>query len=155
MPDTTIIEGLDGLKALVGKPLGASEWKQLAYEDILRFAEATGDFQWIHVDRERCAKESPFKVPIAHGYYSVSRIAGLFFEVVDIRGFGLVLNYGLNKVRFPAPLKAGARYRLTLELAELKDIPRGAEALLRASIEIEESAKPACAAELIYRFMLP
>jgi acyl dehydratase len=152
MPNT-IIDGLDGLRALSGQKLGASEWKQLAYEDIVRFAEATGDFQWIHVDRERCQRESPFKVPIAHGYFSVSRIAGLFFEIVDIRGFALVLNYGLNKVRFPAPLKAGARYRLSLELKELKDIPKGVEALMLASIDIEGESKPACAAEVLYRFM--
>jgi acyl dehydratase len=154
MPGKTLIEGLDGLKALLGQRLGASEWKQLAYEDIVRFAEATGDFQWIHVDRERCQRESPFGVPIAHGYFSVSRIPGLFSEIVDVRGFALVLNYGLNKVRFPAPLKMGARYRLTLELAELKELPKGAEALLHATIEIEGEPKPACAAEILYRYML-
>jgi acyl dehydratase len=154
MPNKLTIEGLEGLKALLGQRLGASEWKQLAYEDIVRFAEATGDFQWIHVDRERCQRESPYGVPIAHGYFSVSRIAGLFFEIVDVRGFSLVLNYGLNKVRFPAPLKLGARYRLALELAELKELPRGAEALLRASIEIEGESKPACAAEVLYRYMV-
>jgi acyl dehydratase len=154
MPNKMTIEGLDGLKAVLGQRLGASEWKELAYEDIARFAEATGDFQWIHLDRERCKRESPFGVPIAHGYFSVSRIAGLFFEIVDVRGFALVLNYGLNKVRFPAPLKMGARYRLSLELAELKDIPKGVEALLRANIEIDGEPKPACAAEVLYRFML-
>jgi acyl dehydratase len=154
MPNKLTIEGLEGLKALLGQRLGASEWKQLAYEDIVRFAEATGDFQWIHVDRERCQRESPYGVPIAHGYFSVSRIAGLFFEIVDVRGFSLVLNYGLNKVRFPAPLKMGARYRLALELAELKELPKGAEALLRASIEIEGESKPACAAEVLYRYMV-
>ncbi|MFY0523560.1 MaoC family dehydratase [Archangium gephyra] len=153
MPNTTLIDGLEGLRALVGQKLGASEWKQLAHEDIVRFAEATGDFQWIHVDRERCQRESPFGVPIAHGYFSVSRIAGLFFEIVEIRGFALVLNYGLNKVRFPAPLKSGARYRLSLELKELKDIPKGVEALMLATIELEGESKPACAAEVLYRFM--
>jgi len=153
MPNTTLINGLEGLRALTGQKLGASEWKQLAHEDIVRFAEATGDFQWIHVDRERCQRESPFGVPIAHGYFSVSRIAGLFFEIVEIRGFALVLNYGLNKVRFPAPLKSGARYRLSLELKELKDIPKGVEALMLATIEIEGESKPACAAEVLYRFM--
>lgn len=154
MANKTIIEGLDGLRAVVGQQLGASEWKELTYEDIVRFAEATGDSQWIHVDRERCKRESPFGVPIAHGYFSVSRIAGLFFETVDVRGFALVLNYGLNKVRFPAPLKLGARYRLSLKLAELKDVPKGVEALLLATIEIEGESKPACAAEVLYRYLL-
>ncbi|MFY0578306.1 MaoC/PaaZ C-terminal domain-containing protein [Cystobacter fuscus] len=103
MSDKTIIEGLEALRAAVGRKLGHSEWKTLTDADISRFAEATGDFQWIHLDRERCARESPFGVPVAHGYYTVSRIAGLFFEVLEVRGFSLVLNYGLNKVRFPAP----------------------------------------------------
>jgi acyl dehydratase len=155
MPHQKIIEGVDGLKAVLGQELGASEWKELTYEDIVRFAEATGDFQWIHVDKERCQRESPFKVPIAHGYFSVSRIAGLFFEILDVKGFGLVLNYGLNKVRFPAPLKMGARYRLALKLAELKDLPKGVEALLLANIEVEGESKPVCSAEVLYRFMQP
>ncbi|PTL75853.1 MaoC family dehydratase [Vitiosangium sp. GDMCC 1.1324] len=154
MANKTIIEGLDGLRAIAGQQLGSSEWKELTYEDIARFAEATGDHQWIHLDRERCKRESPFGVPVAHGYFTVSRIGGMFFEVVDIRGFSLVLNYGLNKVRFPAPLKLGARYRLSLKLAELKDIPKGVEALLIANIEIEGESKPACAAEVVYRLML-
>ncbi len=155
MPNQKIIEGVDGLKAVLGQELGASEWKELTYEDIVRFADATGDHQWIHVDKERCKRESPFKVPIAHGYFSVSRIAGLFFEILDVKGFGLVLNYGLNKVRFPAPLKMGARYRLSLKLAELKDLPKGVEALLLANIEVEGESKPVCSAEVLYRFMQP
>ena len=155
MSNKTIIEGLEPLKAAVGQPLGTSGWKELTYEDIVRFADATGDHQWIHVDKERCKRESPFKVPIAHGYFSVSRIAGLFFEILDVKGFGLVLNYGLNKVRFPAPLKLGARYRLALKLAELKDLPKGVEALLLANIEVEGESKPVCSAEVLYRFMQP
>jgi acyl dehydratase len=154
MSDKTIIEGLGQLRAAVGRSLGHCGWKTLTDEDIARFAEATGDFQWIHVDRERCQRESPFGVPVAHGYYTVSRIAGLFFEVLEVRGFSLVLNYGLNKVRFPAPLKSGARYRLALELKELKDLPKGVEALMLATIEIEGEAKPACVAEALYRYML-
>ena len=154
MSNKTIIEGLDGLKAAVGQQLGTSGWKALVYEDIQRFAEATGDFQWIHLDRERCKRESPFGVPVAHGYYTVSRIAGLFFEVVELRGFALTLNYGLNKVRFPAPLKLGARYRLAIKLAELKEIPKGVEGVFLASIEIEGESKPACAAEVVYRLMV-
>ena len=154
MSNKTIIEGLDGLKAAVGQQLGASGWKELTYEDIQRFADATGDHQWIHLDRERCQRESPYGVPIAHGYYTVSRIAGLLFETLELRGFALTLNYGLNKVRFPAPLKLGARYRLTLKLAELKDLPKGAEGVFLASIEIEGEPKPACAAEVVYRLMV-
>ena len=135
MPSPTLIHGLDGLRSLVGQPLGVSDWKHLTDEDIRRFAESSGDFQWIHLDRERCARESPYKVPVAHGNYSFSRIGGLFFEAVTLQGFALVINYGANKVRFPAPLKSGARYRLSLKLEALKDIPQGVEAVLLAHLE--------------------
>jgi acyl dehydratase len=148
-----VIDGPQGLKALEGKPLGTGDWQTLKFEDIVAFADATGDHQWIHVDRERARRESPFKAPIAHGYFSVARIAGLFFELVETRGFALVINYGLNKVRFPAPLKEGARYRLVLAVTSVKDIPGGLEALFQATLEMEGEPKPACAAEVLYRFM--
>jgi acyl dehydratase len=125
----------------------------MKHEDIVRFADATGDHQWIHVDKARAEKESPFKAPVAHGYFTLSLIGGLFFELVESRGFKLVLNYGLNKVRFPAPLKAGARYRLDLKLGEAKDIPGGVEGIVLATIEIEGEPKPACAAEVVFRFL--
>lgn len=149
----TVIDGPGWLKANAGKALGTSEWKTLAFEDIQRFADATGDHQWIHVDKPRCQKESPYGAPIAHGYYSVARIAGLFFDIVEVKGMKAVLNYGINKVRFPAPLKEGARYRLSLTLTDVKEIQGGVEALLQAAIEIENEAKPACGAEIIYRFL--
>jgi acyl dehydratase len=154
MGTKTIIDGLSGLRALAGKPVGTSDWVTLRYEDIKAFADATGDHQWIHVDRERCKRESPYGVPIAHGYYTVSRIAGLFFELAEVRGFPAVLNYGLNKVRFPSPLKEGARYRLSAKMGELKDVPGGVEAIFHATIEIENEAKPACAAEAVYRYLV-
>ena len=149
----TIIEGLAGLKTQVGQELGRSDWKAMHFEDIVRFADATGDHQWIHVDRERAKKESPFGAPIAHGYFTLSLVAGLFMELLDLRGFKLVINYGLNKVRFPSPLKENARYRLVLRLGEVKDIQGGVEAILPATIEIEGEPKPACVAEVVYRFL--
>ncbi|MBL8918008.1 MAG: MaoC family dehydratase [Myxococcaceae bacterium] len=148
----TRISGPAGVKALAGKPLGTSDWQTMRYEDIKAFADATGDHQWIHVDRERCAKESPFGAPIAHGYLSLSRIGGLFFEVLEFDGMKHILNYGLNKVRFPNPLKAGARYRLVLAMGEVKDVQGGVEAQLLGTIELENEPKPACAAEIIFRF---
>ncbi len=148
----TLIDGVSGLKALVGKDLGRSPFRAMTYEAIKKFADATGDQQWIHVDRERIARESPFKKPIAHGYFTVSLIAGLFFELVEVRNFAMVINYGLNKVRFPAPLKDGQRYRLDMKVGEVKEIGNGLEALLNAVIEIEGEEKPACVAELVYRF---
>lgn len=151
--EKTLIDGIAGLKSLVGKELGKTEWKTMTFEEIVKFADATGDHQWIHVDRERARKESPFGAPIAHGYFTLSLIAGLFFQLVEIKGFALVINYGLNKVRFPSPLKEGQRYRLAVKLGEVKELGGPVEGLLAASIEVEGEAKPACAAELVFRFM--
>lgn len=148
----TLIDGVAGLKSLVGKDLGATPWREMTFEMIKKFADATGDHQWIHVDKERIARESPFGAPIAHGYFTVSLIAGLFFELVEVRNFAMVINYGLNKVRFPAPLKEGQKYRLKVQLGEVKEIKNGVEGMLNAAIEIEGSDKPACAAELVFRF---
>jgi acyl dehydratase len=152
MANKTVIDGVAGLKALVGKDLGKSEWRPMRFEDIVRFADATGDHQWIHVDRERAQRESPFGAPIAHGYFTVSLIAGLFFELVEPRNFAMVINYGLNKVRFPAPLKEGQRYRLALKVQDAKDAGNSVEGLLTATIEVEGESKPACVAEIVYRF---
>ena len=148
----TAIDGFAGLKSLVGKELGVSPWREMTYDAIRKFADATLDHQWIHVDKERIARESPFGKPIAHGYFTLSLIAGLFFELVEVKGFAMVINYGLNKVRFPAPLKEGQRYRLKVKLGEVKEIANGAEGLLEAAVEIEGEARPACAAELVFRF---
>ncbi len=149
----TVIDGAAGLKALVGKELGQTPWKEMTYDAIVRFADATGDHQWIHVDRERAKRESPYGRPIAHGYFTLSLIAGLFFELVEVRSFQMVINYGLNKVRFPNALKEGQRYRLNVKLGEVKDIPGGLEGTLQAAIEVDGEAKPACAAELVFRFL--
>jgi acyl dehydratase len=148
----TVIDGVAGLSALVGKDIGQTPWKEMTYDAIRKFADATGDHQWIHVDRERIARESPFKKPIAHGYFTVSLIAGLFFELVEVRNFGMVINYGLNKVRFPAPLKEGQRYRLDVKLGDLKEVSGAQEALLQCTVEVEGESKPACVAEVVFRF---
>jgi acyl dehydratase len=148
----TTIDGMAGLKSLTGKELGVSPWREMTYDAIRKFADATGDHQWIHVDKERIARESPFGKPIAHGYFTVSLIAGLFFELVEVKGFAMVINYGLNKVRFPTPLKEGQRYRLKMRLGEVKEIANGVEGLLDAAIEIDGEGKPACVAELVFRF---
>ena len=147
-----VIDGLAGLKALAGKDVGTSEWREMRFEDIVKFADATGDHQWIHIDRER-AKTGPFGAPVAHGYFTLSLIAGLFFAMVEVRGFKAVINYGLGKVRFPTPLREGKRYRLSLKLAEVKDAAGGLDAIFAAVVEEEGEAKPTCAAELIYRFI--
>src|SRR5712691_5707652 len=131
MAKKTVIDGIAGLEALAGKDLGKSDWRTMKFEDIVRFADATGDHQWIHVDRERARKESPFGAPIAHGYFTLSLVAALFFELVEPRNFAMVINYGLNKVRFPAPLKEGQRYSLAMKLQDAKQAGNAVEALLR------------------------
>ena len=154
MTQRTKLVGVRGLLAHSGQDLGTSEWKEMRYEDIERFAAATGDRQWIHVDRERIAIESPYGVPVAHGYFTLSLIATLFFEIVDIDEIGSVVNYGTNRVRFPAPLRAGDHYRLSVKLAEVNEVRGGAEALMHASIDLKGQPKPACAAEILYRFLV-
>jgi acyl dehydratase len=148
----TIIEGLSGLQALAGKDLGSTEWREMRFEEIVRFADATGDHQWIHVDKERAAK-GPFGAPVAHGYFTLSLIAGLFFELAEARGFNAVINYGLNKVRFPAPLKAGQRYRLAMRLGAIEPVKGAVDGILHATIEAEGSPKPCCVAEVVFRFV--
>ena len=152
MANKTLIDGVAGLKSMVGKPLGTSGWRTMTYEDIRKFADATGDHQWIHVDRERARKESPFGAPVAHGYFTLSLNAGLFFELVEVKNVAMVINYGLNKVRFPAPLKEGQRYRLSVKLQDAKEAGNAVDAMLAAAIEVEGESKPACAAEMVYRF---
>lgn len=147
------VSSIADLQPLVGTVLGTSSWKTLPFSQIVAFAEATGDRQWIHVDAERIAKESPFGAPIAHGYLTLSLVAGEFFEVLQLEGFRMVINYGCNKVRFPNPLKAEARFRLSLALTELKQVGDWWEMLMAATIEIEGQAKPACVAEVVYRLL--
>ena len=145
------IDGKNGLQSFVGKEVGTSEWFTVTLEDIKKFADATGDHQWIHVDAER-AKKGPFGAPIAHGYFSVSRIAGIFLHMIDLTGFSMAINYGLNKVRFPAPLREGKRYRLKAEMASLTEIDKGVECIFKFTTEIENEPKPAMVAEVVFRY---
>lgn len=145
------IDGKSGLQAYVGKEVGTSEWFTVTLDDIRKFADATGDHQWIHVDAER-AKKGPFGAPIAHGYFSVSRIAGIFLHMIDLKGFAMAINYGLNKVRFPAPLREGKRYRLKAEMQSLTEIDKGVECIFKFTTEIESEPKPAMVAEVVFRY---
>lgn len=148
------IAGAAGLQAHAHQALGSTDWEEMTFERIEAFANATGDHQWIHVDKARIAKESPFGAPIAHGYLTLSLVAGKFFEILELQGFGMVINYGTGKVRFPNPLKAGDRYRMSMTLGDVTEKKGGWwEAVFHASIEVEGAAKPACAAECIYRFL--
>ncbi len=148
------IQGAQGLKELSGKSLGSTEWETMSFERICAFADATGDHQWIHVDRERIAKESPYGAPIAHGYLTLSLVAGRFFELLELQGFGMTINYGTNKVRFPNPLKEGARFRLSMSLGDVSELKGGwLEANFQASVDIEGETKPAVAAEVVFRLL--
>jgi acyl dehydratase len=148
---TRTIDGIDGLKAAVGEHLGYSPWLEITQERVNQFAEATGDFQWIHVDVERAKAESPFGGPIAHGYLTLSLLPSLMPKVVQTSGFSMGVNYGCNRVRFMSPVPVGANLRLGLKLVSVDDIAGGAQMVYEATFEVEGSEKPSCVAEVVLR----
>ena len=145
------VNGLDELKKLAGSDLGTSEWIEVTQERINTFADATGDHQWIHVDPEKAAA-GPFGAPIAHGYLTLSLFIPLFTELLDVQGVTTKVNYGLNKVRFPAPVKAGSRIRLVGRLAEVAEVPGGVQITVDGTIETEGGSKPAAVLQSLSRF---
>jgi acyl dehydratase len=148
------IAGLDALAALVGHPLGRSGWVEVGQDRISAFAEATGDRQWIHVDPERARAESPFGGTVAHGLLTLSLIPVLMDEAFAVEGHGARLNYGLDRVRFPAPVPAGSRLRAAFALRSLEPRPGGARlASVEATVEAEGSPRPACVAELLVLYL--
>ncbi len=147
---TLTVNGIDEIKALAGRDLGASDWLEITQERVNLFADATGDHQWIHVDPER-AKDGPFKTTIAHGYLTLSLIIPLFNDLLAITGVSMAVNYGLDKVRFPAPVPVGSRIRLTGSVDSVEDVRGGVQMKVVFTVEIEGSDKPACVAEAIYR----
>jgi acyl dehydratase len=146
-----VVEGADELRALVGQFLGYSDWIEIDQERVNRFAEATGDHQWIHVDPDRAARESPFGGTIAHGYLTLSLGPALLPTVVQITGFDLGVNYGSNRVRFTSPVRVGSRLRLGVTLASVEDIPNGVQTCRQLQFETEGSDRPACVAEVVGR----
>ncbi|MFD4509837.1 MaoC family dehydratase [Streptomyces sp. NPDC058457] len=148
---TVTVNGLDELKKLAGSDLGTSDWIEVTQDRIDTFADATGDHQWIHVDPERAAA-GPFGAPIAHGYLTLSLFIPLFTELLDVQGVTTKVNYGLNKVRFPAPVKAGARIRLAGRLAEVEEVPGGVQIAVDGTIEIDGGTKPAAVLQSLSRF---
>ena len=149
----TTIDGIDGLRAAVGSSLGTSEWHEVTQAQVDLFADATGDDQWIHVDPER-ARQGPFGGPIAHGYLTLSLAPVLLFEAVQVDGVALVVNYGLNKVRFPAPVPVGTKVRMVVGLAGVEDVPGGVQVALDLTFELEGGAKPACVAQALFRYLV-
>jgi acyl dehydratase len=146
------VDGIEGLKALLGKKVGPSEWREVTQEDIDTFARLSGDDQWIHVDVERAKKESPFGTTVAHGNLTLSLIDGLRRDLISSQGFKLGVNYGWNRVRFPAPVPAGAKVRATAEVTEVEDVGGGWwQIITRFTVEVEGSEKPACVADSVGR----
>lgn len=145
-----VITGIDGLEAAVGQHLGYSEYLEITQERVNKFADATGDHQWIHVDVER-AKSGPFGGPIAHGYLTLSLGPMLYPTVVRIEGFSMGVNYGANKVRFPSPVPVGAKLRLGVKLLDVEEIAGGVQTTMEFTFECEGAAKPSCVAEIIFR----
>lgn len=148
----TRFSGMADAKARVGQEIGVSEWMLIDQQRVNGFAEVTGDQQWIHVDVERAKRESPFGGPIAHGYLTLSLLAKFAQECIAVDGIKLAVNYGLNRVRFAAPVKVGSRVRAHFVLASVEDIAGGSQMVWQATIEIEGGEKPACVAEMVTRW---
>jgi acyl dehydratase len=146
----TVIDVAD-LEKKVGDHLGYSEWETITQERVNLFAEATGDHQWIHVDPER-AKQGPFGGPIAHGYLTLSFIPALLGQVFVVQGITMGVNYGANRVRFPAPVPVGAELRLGMTLAGVEEVQGGVQVTLDAVLEVRDAPKPSCVAQVVYRF---
>jgi acyl dehydratase len=142
---------LDALRARVGTELGRSRWVEVVQDRIATFADATDDHQWIHVDTARSARESPFGTTVAHGFLTLSLLPALVTDVLDFTGAKLVVNYGLNKVRFPAPLPSGSRVRAAVVLAALDEEGGAAQLTLDVTVEREGGTKPVCVAEFLIR----
>ena len=149
---TVKVSGIEGLKGLMGQTIGPSEWREVTQQDIDDFARLSGDDQWIHVDVERAKKESPFGTTVAHGNLTLSMIDGLRLALIESTGFKLGVNYGWNRVRFPAPVPAGSRIRATAEVTEVEDVGGGwFQIVTRFTVEVEGSEKPACVADSVGR----
>jgi acyl dehydratase len=144
------LTGIDELKAQVGQELGVSEWVEVSQETIDAFADVTGDHQWIHVDPER-AKETPFGGTIAHGLFTLGLGPRFTYEIFTLGGFAFALNYGYGKVRFPAPLKVGAKVRMRATLSAVEDVAGGVQITVTQTFEVEGGEKPVCVAESLTR----
>ena len=148
----TEVESVAGLGEWVGREVALSEWVEVSQERINAFAEATEDRQWIHVDPERAARESPFKGTIAHGFLTLSLLSELGRTAMKVGGVRMGINYGLGRVRFVSPVPAGSRIRGRFTLAALKEMRDGAEATWKVSVEREGGDKPCCVAEWLVRY---
>jgi acyl dehydratase len=148
----TVFANLEELAAGVGRHLGYSDWLEIDQERVDRFAEATGDHQWIHVDPARAA-DGPFGTTIAHGYLTLSLSNFFLPQIVDVQGISMGINYGVNKVRFPAPVRVGSRLRAGAQLTAAEPIPGGVQTTIVITMETEGGDKPACVIESVSRYL--
>jgi acyl dehydratase len=146
-----VIASLAELKQLVGQEVAVSDWVEISQERVNQFAEATGDFQWIHIDVERSRRESPYGTTIAHGFLTLSLLPLLMAKAVSMPDVKMGVNYGLNKVRFPAAVPVGSRLRARMQLQAVDDIEGGAQMTWLVTMEREGSEKPVCVAESVSR----
>jgi acyl dehydratase len=144
-------DGLDALRAAAGSHLGVSGWRTVSQAQIDQFAAATGDHQWIHVDPER-AKAGPFGGTVAHGFLTLSLIPALLADVYSVSGVSMAVNYGLDRVRFPAPTLSGSRVRASVDLVEARDVTGGLQVSTEVTVEAEGRPKPVCVAVTLARF---
>ncbi|MEV1022646.1 MaoC family dehydratase [Streptomyces sp. NPDC050264] len=151
MAEPRVFKDADELKAAVGEQLGHTDWVGIEQERIDRFAEATGDHQWIHVDPER-AKAGPFGTTIAHGYLTLSLLPLFGPQLIAVEGVKMGVNYGTNKVRFPAPVPVGSRLRATAKITSVEDVPGGVQVSVAFTVEREGGEKPVCVAESVSRY---
>ena len=148
----TTASGIDEIKALKGKHLGHSEWLEIDQDRVNAFADATLDHQWIHVDRERAEKESPFGTTIAHGYLTLSLVPHLYHQVLEVKDVKMTINYGLNKLRFPSPVPVGSKVRMGVEVDEVEEVKGGVQCVMKCTTEVDGGDKPAMVAELLFRY---
>jgi acyl dehydratase len=148
---STIVDTIEDLTPLLGRELGTSSWVEIDQTRVDTFADATGDHQWIHTDPER-AKSGPFGATVAHGYLTLSLLIPLWTEILDVRQVRMKVNYGLAKVRFPAPVPVGSKVRATATLADIKPIEGGVQITIDAVIVRDGGDKPVCIATPIFRF---
>ena len=146
-----VIQGVGGLKERAGSSLGVSRWVTVDQEMVTTFADLTGDRQWIHVDPER-ARHGPFGATVAHGFLTLGMSTGLLWDIFTVDDVGMILNYGLNRVRFPAPLPVGSRIRMHVSLPEVGEVANGIQAVYHLEYEIEGKEKPCCVADLVFRY---
>jgi acyl dehydratase len=149
------ITGIDELRELIGKPIGPSDWIEVTQSDIDKFAEVSRDDQWIHVDVERAERESPFGTTVAHGNLTLSLIDGFRRQLIRQEGVTLGINYGWNKVRFPAPVLAGAKVRATAEVQSVDELGDGWwHVVTKFTLESNDGDKPVCVAESVGRALV-